>query len=103
MKIINYNYDLIIRGIKEPIILSKIDAENLIMKLTENDNRFIVFSLGQNEKKAVYTINRADIVGIIPNENWYNSRDEIELTLEEERVHQNYQIKVEGKNNKMLN
>ncbi len=101
MKIINYNYDLIIRGLKEPIILSKIEADNLVLQLTENDNRFIVFSLGQNDKKAIYTVNRADIVSIMPNENWYHSRDEVELTPEEEQVHRAFQAKV-GNKNKLL-
>lgn len=98
MKIKNYQYKVYIRNKKEPILLDRIEAEALMLALTESSNmRFINVPVQFRDEVVRYFMNVADIVLIEPDDKWILSSqdDEIKLSPRERKIHELYIEKVE--------
>ena len=91
MKIRDYQFYIYLRGIKEPLLLSRIETERLKLLLKKQDKGFVKVKVrGPLNDEEEYWINPKEIVLIMPEEGWYRSEEFIELNEEEEKIHQFY-------------
>jgi len=94
VKIQNYFFKVFIKGLEEPLLLDRIETKRLKQMLERYPKGFVKLKIKrlrvqdgkEIEVKEEYWLNPKEIVAIIPEEDWNQTTEFIEIGEEEEKL-----------------